>query len=209
MSKTWAAVGFVIGLIGLLIQFSLTIPASLEAGRNIVMALVHFFSYFTILTNLILVLVYAAVVFDTPFLSLFRKPETRVMIAALIALVMIFYHLILAPIWQPEGMWKVADVVLHYVTPLFYLVWFGVLRYSRAVGFTAIPKMLIFPLAYVAYILIRGAIINEYPYAIFEAHVVGYSKVALNSTVMLIAVIVLMAVAIFVDRIAPKIAEAE
>lgn len=207
MSKPWAGLGLLIGLAALILQFALTIPASLEAGRSLVMALIHFFSYFTIQTNLILVLVYAAVLSNSPLLDLFRKPETRVMIAALISLVMVFYHFVLAQSWAPEGMWKVADVMLHYVTPLFYLIWFAVLRYSQVVRFAAIPFMLIYPLVYVAYVLVRGAIIGEYPYAIFAANEIGYASVAVNCLVLLIAVSVLMVIAIFIDRIAPQSAE--
>lgn len=207
MSKPWAGLGLLIGLAALILQFALTIPASLEAGRSLVMALIHFFSYFTIQTNLILVLVYAAVLSNSPLLDLFRKPETRVMIAALISLVMVFYHFVLAQSWAPEGMWKVADVMLHYVTPLFYLIWFAVLRYSQVVRFAAIPFMLIYPLVYVAYVLVRGAIIGEYPYAIFAADEIGYASVAVNCLVLLIAVSVLMVIAIFIDRIAPQSAE--
>ncbi len=208
MSKTWAGIGLFIGIAGLLLQFALTVPASMGAGRNLVMALIHFFSYFTIQTNLILVLVYAAVLTNAPLLGLFRKPETRVMIAALITLVMVFYHFVLAQTWAPEGMWKVADVVLHYVTPLFFLIWFAVLRYSKEVPLSAIPVMLIYPVVYVAYVLLRGAIIGEYPYAIFAANEIGYASVAVNSLVLLIAVAVLMVIAIFIDRIAPQSAEA-
>lgn len=207
MSKAWAVVGLVIGLAGLVLQFWLTIPSSMESGRNLLMSLVFFFSFFTIQTNIILVLVYLGVLFDGPWLVLFEKPQTRVMAAALITLVMVFYHFILASVWAPEGLWKVADVLLHYVTPLFYLIWFAVLRYSCAVKFSAIPKMLIYPLLYVAYVLVRGAVTGEYPYAIFDANTLGYALVARNCVALLIGVSVLLVTAIFVDRIAPQNAE--
>lgn len=207
MNKAWAGVGLVLGLAGLVLQFCLTIPASMETGRDLLMSLVFFFSYFTIQTNIILVLVYTGVLFDGPWLVPFEKPETRVMAAALITLVMGFYHFVLAPAWAPQGLWKLADVILHYVTPLFYLVWFAALRYSRAVRFASIPKMLIYPIIYVAYVLVRGALSGEYPYAIFDAGAQGYAAVARSSIVLLVGVIVLLTIAIFVDRIAPKTAE--
>lgn len=209
MSKPWAAVGLLIGIAGLILQFALTIPASMEAGRNLFMSLIHFFSYFTIQTNLILVLVYGAALSSASILSLFRKPETRVMIAALITLVMVFYHFILAPTWAPEGMWKVADVILHYVTPLFYLVWFTVLRYTQGVRFAAIPWMVVYPIIYVAYVLVRGAVIGEYPYAIFDAAANGYAVVARDCAILLVGIVILLIIAIFVDKIAPQSAEAE
>lgn len=207
MSKTWAAVGLAIGLAGLILQFVLTLPSSMDAGRDLFMSLVFFFSYFTIQTNIILVLIYLGILFDGPWLMPFEMPETRVMAAALITLVMGFYHVVLAPAWAPEGLWKVADIILHYVTPLFYLIWFAALRYSRAVRFSSIPKMLIYPLVYVAYILIRGAVSGEYPYAIFDANELGYASVARSSAALLIGVTILLIIAIFVDRIAPRKAE--
>lgn len=204
MNRMWAVTGLVIGLTGLALQAFLTIPASMESGRDLLMSLVYFFSYFTIQTNIILLMIYFSVLFDGPWVALFEKPEARVMAAALITLVMAFYHFILAPTWAPEGLWKVADVILHYVTPLFYLVWFAALRYSRAVRFSAIPKMLIYPIIYVAYVLVRGALSGEYPYAIFDAGELGYSSVAVSGGMLLLGVILLLVIAIFVDRIAPQ-----
>lgn len=195
--------GLLVGLAGLILQFSLSIPAYLEDGLPIWTALIKFFSYFTIQTNIILVLIYLTELFNPGWLSLLAKPAARVMAAALITLVMAFYHFILAPTWQPEGLWKVADVVLHYVTPLIYIFWFAVLRYSRDVGISSIPKMLIYPVLYVAYILVRGAITADYPYDIFDANLHGYPQVAVSSAVLLVGVIFLMLVAIAVDRISP------
>lgn len=56
-----ATIGFIIAAAALLLQFGLTLTARLETGDNIVGALVFFFSFFTILTNLMVVAVYLSV----------------------------------------------------------------------------------------------------------------------------------------------------
>ena len=123
MKRAVAIAGLVLGLAALILQFSLSIPARLGQGHDLLDALVWFFTYFTILTNLMLVLIYLSELVPWRWLGWWRSPVTRGMMAAAIALVMGFYHFVLAGLWAPEGWFHVADVALHYATPILYLVW--------------------------------------------------------------------------------------
>lgn len=204
MSKPWAILGLIVGISGLCLQFYLSIPAYLADGIPIWTALIKFFSYFTIQTNIILLLIYISSLVHVPAIGLFARPPTRVMAAALITLVMLFYHFILAPEWAPEGLWKIADSLLHYATPLIYLFWFAVLRYSTTVGISVIPKMLIYPVLYVAYVLARGAVTNDYPYEIFNPNNAGYSSVLISCAALLVGIVLLMIAGLAIDRISPQ-----
>src|SRR4051812_37918234 len=108
---TW--IGLLTGCAGLLLQFSLSIPSRTGPDGGLFGALVTFFSYFTILANLALVLIYTAELTSGPALALFRRPVTRGMMAAAILLVMAFYHLMIAPGLNWQGWWKEADTFLH------------------------------------------------------------------------------------------------
>ena len=97
-------------------------------ARSFLDTFVYFWTYFTHLTNLWLLVCYVAVITEWRWLSLFRRPSMLASAAAFIALVMLFYHFMLAPYIRMEGALLVATYMLHYVAPLMYLAWwvFGV-----------------------------------------------------------------------------------
>lgn len=201
LRKPVALLGLLLGLALLILQLVLTVPARVDAGDTPLVAIIYYFSFFTILTNLLVVLVYlAAVVKGRHWLALFRKPVTRATAAGAIVLVGLFYHFMLAALWQPQGLFAVADFGLHYVAPQLYLVWFALWNRSGTLRYSAIPRMLIYPVLYLVYILARGALTGSYPYLVIDAAQLGYGQVALNALGLLVAFVILYAAAIAIDR---------
>ncbi|MHB1110806.1 MAG: Pr6Pr family membrane protein [Devosia sp.] len=201
LSRIAALAGFVIGLAALILQFSLTVPLRLANGDSLVGAVIFYFTFFTILTNLALVLIYLSDLVVGIRLGWFRSPVTRGMMTAAITLVMLFYHFVLAGLWAPEGWFKVADVALHYVTPGLYILWWLIFPPHGTLRFRDIPWMLMPPLVYLIHAMIRGAIVAEYPYPILDAHKLGYPQVALNILLVLAGLVLLCAVAVGIDRL--------
>lgn len=195
---TWA--GLLVGIAALVLQFVLTVTARLGTGDSIFGAVVYYFTFFTILTNLTLVLVYASELWPRQWLNWFRRPATRGMMVAAIVLVMGFYHFILAPTWDPQGWFKVADVILHYVTPVFYVAWWVLFARHGTLQWSDVAKMLLPPILYLIYVMIRGAIVSEYPYPILRANELGYGPVAINVFAVLIVLAALCTITIAVDR---------
>jgi hypothetical protein len=111
-----------------------------------------------------------------------------------------FYHFLLAASWSPQGWFKVADVALHYVTPVFYVAWWVLFMHHGRLKWGDIPRMLLPPTLYLIYVMIRGAIISEYPYPILEANTLGYGAVAINVLVVLVVLTALCAITVAVDR---------
>lgn len=205
MKKIIAIIGLVIGISALLLNFSLSIPNSMETGRSLAMSVIRFFSFFTILTNSALVLVYAAALLPkVGWLSVFRTPLARTTAAACITLVGLFYYVILSGLWQPEGLSLLADVALHYVTPTVYVLWFSLFHRTGTMNFSRIPLMLALPVIYLIYVMIRGAIIGEYPYPTFAANDIGYGLVAINIGALVVFLSLLSAIAIGIERFKPN-----
>ncbi len=195
-----ALAGLAVGLGALFLQFSLTIPLRLSRGHDFVDALVFFFTFFTILTNIMLVLVYLSDLVPWRWLGWWRSPVTRGMMAGAIALVMGFYHFVLAATWKPEGLFLLADVLLHYVTPVLYILWWLLLQPKGSLRFGHIGWMLLPPVLWLAWTMLRGAVVNEYPYPILEAHVLGYPQVSLNIAFMLVLLAGIFAVVVALDQ---------
>jgi len=200
MKTTASWIGLIIGGAALLLQISLTIPARLGNGDTLFGAVIFFFTFYTILTNIMLVLIYVSDLWPRESLRWWRSPVTRGMMAATILLVGLFYHFFLAGTWNPQGWFKVADVALHYVTPIFYLLWWVIFTWHGKLKFNDIPIMLLPSTIWLIYALIRGAIITEYPYPILEAHKLGYGQVAINVLAVLVAVTILCAIVVAIDR---------
>ncbi len=112
---TW--LGLIIGVVALVLQFVLAIEAYLAAGRDLLGALGAFFSYYTILTNIVLVLIYLSEMTSAKWLDAFGSLVTRGMMVAAMILVMTFVHFFLRGLTHLTGLALLADTLLHYVTP--------------------------------------------------------------------------------------------
>lgn len=204
MKTTVTWIGLVLGAAALILQFSITLPLRLNNGDTLIGAVLFYFSFFTIITNLALALIYAAQLWPGSPLGWFREHVTQAMMAAAITLVMVFYHLILAETWDPQGLSLICDVALHYATPILYVLWWaGFVRHGR-VEWTDIPTMLLPPTIYLIWAMTRGAVTGEYPYPILEANRLGYAVVALNVVAVLVGLTALCAIAVGADRLLAK-----
>ena len=150
--------GLLLGGGALVLQFWLSMSARLGQGHDLLNALLWFFTYFTILTNLMLVLIYLSALSSARWLGWWRSPVTRGMMAAAMTLVMGFYHFVLAATWQPQGLFHLADVLLHYATPLVYLGWWLAFQAKGRLRLSDIGWMLLPPLGWLAWTMARGAV---------------------------------------------------
>ncbi len=205
MKKFLALFGFALGIVTLLVHFSIYVPSYMGEGLNLFAAIVRQYSYFTNLTNLMLILIYAAYLFpNIATLGFLRAPLTRASAAAAISLVFLYYHFVLSPIWNPEGLAAITDTSLHYVLPITYLAWFALFNRSGSMTFWNIAKMLAGPLLYLAYILVRGTFIGEYPYPAFNMDDLGFLQTMRNSAELLAFLSILSVIFIGIDRFKPN-----
>lgn len=206
MRKTLAKLGFAIGVMTLIGHFFIYIPIYMDDGLSLFAAAIRQYSYFTILTNLGLVLIFAGAVFpNAGALKIFRTPLARATGAAAIALVALYYHIVLSPIWNPEGLAAITDTFLHYIIPSVYIIWFALFNRSGTMKFTKTPLMLIAPILYLVYIVVRGSIVGEYPYPAFDLTAQGWGSFLRSSAELLVLLAVLCLVMIGIDRIKPNL----
>ena len=167
LARILAGGGGLIGLIGLLLQFSLTIPASLAAGRNFWLSILFYFSFFTILSNIAAVVSHAGQLFPVKELTYFHRRSTAGAITTLMMVVGIVYHFILAPLWSPKGLFLVCDVILHYVTPCLAVAWWLVSANGKA-RFKTLLWWLVPPAVYLVFVYTRWSFVHEVPYPFLD-----------------------------------------
>ena len=196
---TW--LGLLFGVGGLLLQFTISMQAMLGSGRDLFGSLGAFFAYYTILTNIALVLIYLSEVLPAAWLALFRHPVLRGMMAANIALVALYVFFVLRYLATLADLFLLADTILHYLCPVLYLLWWFVAQPHGRLHWRNLPVMLAPTLAYFVYIMARGAWVQEYPYPILNAIKLGYPQVLLNAAAMTVGLAMLCLVVIALDRL--------
>jgi len=187
--RAYAATLALLEWIALALQCYLTLTLSVEDGQTVFEGTINFFSYFTILSNLIVALVLTCSRWSpqSRWGSIFACPTVQSAAAVYITIVAIVYSLVLRNIWDPHGLQKLVDVLLHDLLPLLYLVfWFVLVRKNRLRWLDAL-WWLVFPTLYCGYLLLRGAWTGWYPYPFLDAGNGGYGSVARNGIMLLIA----------------------
>ena len=171
----------------------------MENGNSFPESVVFFFSFFTILTNIGAILVYAAY-FWPKRLPMMARPTSRAAIAVAIAIVGLVYAFVLAKIWSPQGLFWLCDVLLHYAAPVIYVLWWLVSGRSGTLSWSDAPKILIFPIAYLIYAMTRGTLTGLYPYPFLDAGTLGSGKAFANAALVAALFFALSLAAVALDR---------
>ena len=202
MGRFLQVVGLAIGLAGLVLQFCISIPASMEAGRSLLGSIVFYFSFFTILTNIGAVLVYTSLLSPSfyAWLPAFAGPRMRGGVAVSITLVFIVYATVLAQLWQPQGLFLLCDVLLHYVTPVLFVLWWLIAGADGKTRWSDISWWVLYPIAYLAYALVRAPFAGEVPYPFLDVAKNGAASVAIAALAITALFVVICIVAVFIDR---------
>ncbi len=203
----FALIAIVIGVVGLYLNMSV-IAGTMGPPQNRPFwnFLIYYWSFLTNLSNTALLLVYIAELTSVRWLGWFRDPVTKAGITGIMMLVMFFYHFMLAPNLpdMPDAI-EYSNVLLHYVTPVLFLVWWIAFSSHGTLRYRDLPLMLVPGLAYVAYIEIRGMVAGEYPYTILNPNFapagtpVGPLAVAISVGVLVVLVAAFDLLLIFID----------
>ena len=177
---------------GLVVQFD----ASMMLAGSAVGAVLAMLRYFTVLANLTLAIVLTGV-------ALGRRGFSGASLLGGTSLAMllvgIVYSLLLRDLIELSGGAKLADLLLHYATPIlapiFWLAYApkGALRSRDPLLWAA------FPTAYFAYALARGAIEGHYAYPFMDVASLGWPRTLLNGAVIALGFVVCGYVIVWLD----------
>jgi hypothetical protein len=192
LNRFLSGLGAILGIFGIVLHFFLTYE-----DQTLGAALIRFFSYFTILTNLLVIIYLSAHTFRInprnkfigKLISGFKFPESSTAITVYIVVVGLVYQLILS---KPLSGWIiVSDGILHAVIPVFFTIYWFVFISNQRVNVATIPYWLIYPFIYFLYILVRGELTDIYPYPFIDVSELGYPKVLFNCFVVAIVFLVI------------------
>ncbi len=173
--------------------------------QSVIWRLLDTLSYFTILSNVIAAAVCIAALV---------RPASRLARPAMFASGSI-YLLVTAVTYQlllrgdPHGLALVADIGLHVVGPLLFIVVWLVFTPSSDLRWSHPLAWLIVPAVYTLWTLERGALTHRYPYFFADADRLGYPRALMNAAVFLVVFYLLGLGAVAIGRRSRSVSGAE
>ncbi len=191
IGRIGAAIVALTALAGLAIQYE----ATLFQTGSVTATLWVLLRFFTILTNVAVVLTFAAV-------AIGRRVTPRWMGGVLLAILLvgIIYGLLLRGLLSLSGDALLADTLLHKVTPLLTPLWWIVFARKGRLSWRDPWIWAIFPAAYLPYALLRGAMDGVYAYPFINVTKMGIGQVALNALLIAAGFVPAGYLLVWVDR---------
>jgi hypothetical protein len=189
-TKNYAAIGAIIGWLALAMQLYLIIQ---NRVTTIPETVIRYFSFFTILTNILVAISFTAVYLNGigQKKSFFTQPKTLTATVVYITIVGIIYNTILRFIWVPQGWDMVVNELLHLIIPIAFIIFWIKFVPKQNMEWKNILPWLVYPIVYLGYTLLRGATAQWYPYPFVDVVKLGYNKVLINSAMVTVVFIVI------------------
>jgi hypothetical protein len=171
--------------------------------------LLRFFAFFTIDTNIIVALCFTFIFLGNKYRlgRFFSKASTITAIAVYITIVGIVYNVILRSIWDPQGMQKIVDELLHSVIPALFIVFWLLYVPIEQLKWKNAFSWLVYPIIYMIYALIHGNSAKWYPYPFVDVNELGFKKALLNAGGILLVIFLLSLALIGTGKLMKKFDE--
>lgn len=177
-SHYYAGLGALIAWAAILIQYIVMIQNRTD---SIAATTIHFLGYFTILSNILVAVVFSIIYFNGG-LSGTKNISTSLLTATClyIVVVAIIYNLVFRKLSEPTGWNRIANELLHVLVPLIFAIFWVVFVPKVRLGLKDSFLWLIFPFAYLLYTLIAGYFMNRYPYPFVNVTELGITRTLFN-----------------------------
>lgn len=183
-ARGWALLTIVAAATGVMIDLVLVvlgIPiATAEVVAPVGIRLWRFVSFFTIQSNLLVVLTALPLIMHPSY----DGPRWRVLrldAVVMITVTGVVHALLLRPLGIALSGWAlVADTLLHVVVPLLTVVGWLVLGPRPRIEPRTVAWSLIWPVAWLSYTLLVGALTGWYPYPFLDLQSEGIGQVAIT-----------------------------
>ena len=175
----------------LALQFGLVMAGDFDTGPF--SRTINFFSYFTILTNILVALALTLPIITPQSASgqFFSRATVRTAIATYIIIVMAVVYFILRHLTNLTGWDFVADLLLHYVMPILFVIDWLFLVPKETLKAKDTFGWLTYPIVYLVWTFIHGAYSGFYPYPFLNVGELGLTQVFMNEAGLLVIFLIL------------------
>jgi hypothetical protein len=207
VSRLWHAVIAVIVATCFVIQFVLSSlggqdPNTGEAVGSLPASvwLVRMFSYFTIQSNLLILIASITLALDPQRDGRLWRVLRLDSVLGIVVTGLVF-DLILAPDVHLEGVAFWVTIGFHYFAPWASLLGWLLFGPRPRIDRATIALAFIWPVAWISYTFLRGALTGDYPYPFLDVTTIGLPTALRNTAVVLAVGLVLALVLKLVDRL--------
>jgi len=200
MARLYRAFFACLGWFALGLQYGLMLGGATD--KSVGELTLNFFSYFTILSNILVALALTApAVAPNSRIGRWTLSEgVRAAVAMFIVVVGVVYHFLLAGAWEPQGWALVGNSLLHYVMPIAFVVdWLAFTRKGR-LRWIDPAKWLVPVLIYGGWTLAHGWLSGWWPYWFVDADKLGLGKVAIHFAGLLVFFLIVGLIVVAIDR---------
>ena len=162
----------------------------------------RFFSYFTVQSNILVAL---SVLPLLRYAAMDDRAWRVLRLDALmgISVTGVVFVVALRPIVDLSGVSALTNVGFHYLSPLLAVVGWLLFGPRPRIDRTTLLWSLAWPLAWLAYTLVHGALTDWYPYPFIDAGELGYPATLLNAALVTVLMLIVGALFSFADARLP------
>ncbi|MDA8356688.1 MAG: Pr6Pr family membrane protein [Actinomycetota bacterium] len=180
--KRWARAWFAVTGLAVVAGLAIQVPVAAsgtggyfsvpwERGLNVL-------AFFTVQSNILVGVASFSLALREPRSTGFAVLRMTGLVA--ITITGIVYHVALRGLLELDTWGLAADQLLHTVVPVMAIAGWMLFGPRRRVSTRIALLSLVFPVAWLAFTLVRGSIVPFYPYPFVDVTVLGYAKTVLN-----------------------------
>ena len=169
MKRTYALIISLVGLAGVILT---AISTGLDNTDQFWLSAFSVLKYFTIQSNLMVTIYFGAIY----FFKWDQLPKYKSWLGGVtvyITITFLVFVTLLQSIWHPVGIGLWGNILNHYVTPIFTIIFLVLYRKDYLFTTSNILQWLIYPLIYIVFVLISGLAVGDYIYPFFQINEVG------------------------------------
>ncbi len=176
-ARRLAALIALIAAFSIVLQFTINVLALGSLGASVA----QMTRYFTILTNLLVMAMMGGI-------ALGWRPPRMVILALVTAIVGVglIYHVALAHLLDLRGWAIVGDQGVHTLVPALSALWWLLFGGPRKGDWRRLYLVLLWPLIYSAYALLRAAVTGLYPYPFMDLNQISTAMLSRNFVIVLL-----------------------
>ena len=207
METFYRSVAGAVTLLAVAVQYWIVLEG--RSGLEMFEFSVQFFSFFTILTNVLagVALLVPVLAPASRFGQFLLRPSVRTAITGYIIIVGVVYYLLLRNVGDQHGVGLFVERALHYITPpLFVLDWLLFVP-KHDIDWKVGVASLGYPVVYGTWIMLHGAFTDWYPYPFIDVPDLGYARVFTNMAALIASFLGLELALVGIGRLIAQVRE--
>ncbi len=195
----------IVALIGCSALIALWITAVIDRppGSPVLVAVGATFRYFTVQSNvMVLVWLLVAIIYGWQgHPNWLLRPVFKGAFTVYISVTFLVFMVLLAPLVDPQGIYRYTNAIVHYITPLAFILDGLLFSSKRAYKWRFAVYWLAYPIAYLIFAQLYGSLTGDYLYPFLDLPQLGLSGLATWVAILLVLFILLGVIYIGINRV--------